>query len=227
VAASRTTARIIGILFIVASATAIIGGALLAPLDKADYLTQVASHDGQMAAGALFEIVLEISVIGIAVMFFPILKRRNEGLALGYVGVRIVEAALLLAASVSALVVLTLSQDYGQTAGAEPVGDVLLATRDWTYLLGSLLALGIGALVLYPLLYQARLVPSWISLWGLAGAILIVVRGVIEVFGVDLSVGVQGVLTAPIAINEMVLAVWLIVRGFSQPARSLDTAPAS
>jgi hypothetical protein len=87
--------------------------------------------------------------------------------------------------------------------------------------------LGIGALVLYPLLYQARLVPSWISLWGLAGAVLIVVRGVIEVFGVDLSVGMQGVLTAPIAINEMVLAVWLIVRGFTQPAGSLDTAPAS
>ena len=216
----RATARIVGILFIVASAAAIVGGGLLLPLSEDDYLREVASAEAQVVSGALIELVLVFAVVAIAVMLFPVLRRQNEGLALGYVGARTVEGVLLLAASLSALFVLSLSKDYGSggAAGVQPVGDSLLAVRDWTYLIGSLAALDVGALILYTMLYRAKLVPSWLSLWGLIGGALVLVRGLLEMYSVELSGLIQGLFAAPIAINEMVLAIWLIVKGFDPGA---------
>ncbi|MGB8362527.1 MAG: DUF4386 domain-containing protein [Acidimicrobiia bacterium] len=212
----RTTARIIGVLFIVASAAAIVGGSLLLPLSEPGYLVETATHQGQIVSGALIELLLAMSVIAIAVMFYPVLKRQNEGLALGYVGARTLEGVLLLAASVTGFFVLSLSQDYGSgsTAGVQPVGDTLLAVRDWTYLLGSLVVFGLTAVILNSLLYQARLVPTWLSIWGLLGGALVVVPGLIQAYGTELSGVAEGIFAAPIAIQEMALALWLIIKGF-------------
>lgn len=212
----RTIGRIVGVLFIVASATAIIGGSLLLPLGEPDYLVEVAANQNQVVSGVLVELILVLSVIAIAVMIYPVLKRKNEGLALSYVGARTVEGVLLLAAAVTGLLVLSLGREYGTgtTAGVGPLGDSLLATRDWTYLIGSLVVFGVTAVILNSVLWRAALVPPWLSLWGLVGGGLILVRGVIEMYGVGFSGLVQGVFAAPIALQEMVLAVWLIVRGF-------------
>lgn len=213
--AYKTIARIVGVLFIVASATAIVGGSLLVPLNEPDYLAATAAANGQIVSGVILELILVISVIAIAVMLYPVLKRQNDGLALGYVGARTLEGVLLLAAAVSGLLVLSLSQDYGAgTAGVQPLGDSLVAARDWTYLIGSLVALGVSALILNSLLYRARLVPVWLSVWGLVGAGLIFSRGLVEMYGVEFSGVMQGVFAGPIAIQEMVLAIWLIVKGF-------------
>ncbi len=209
----KRTARIVGGLFIIATVLAIVGGSLLLPLDESAYLTEAAAAEGQMVLGALLELAMAISVVGIAVMFFPVLKTQDEGLGLGYVGLRILEAALLGAAATSSLVILTLGLDYG--SGAQGLGDLMLVVRDWTYMLGSLVFLGVGGLVLYTLLYRSRLVPVWLSLWGLIAAALILGRGLVESFGVELTGVTQGVLAAPIAIQEMVLALWLIVKGFN------------
>lgn len=210
----KTIARIVGVLFIVASATAIAGGSLLMPLSDPDYLAAAAAAESQVVSGVLLELVLVISVIAIAAMFYPVLKRQDDGLALGYIGARTLEGVLLLAAAVSGLVVLSLGGEYATTAGVQPLGDTLLATRDWTYLLGSLVMLGVSALILNSLLYRSRLVPAGLSIWGLLAAGLIALRGLVEMYGIDLSGVMQGVLAAPIAIQEMVLAVWLIVKGF-------------
>lgn len=212
----RTIARVVGVLFIVASATAIAGGSLLLPLTEPDYLTTTTVGEGQIVSGVLLELVLVLSVIAIAVMIYPVVRRQNEGLALGYVGARTVEGMLLLAAAVTGLVVLSLGQEYGSagTAQIQALGDSLLAVRDWTYLIGSLMMLGVSALILNSLLYRSRLVPAWLSLWGLIGGGLILARGLAEIYGLDFTGLMQGVLAAPIAIQEMVLAVWLIVRGF-------------
>lgn len=214
--ADKTIARIVGVLFIVASVAAIVGGSLLLPLDEPDYLVETAASQGQIVSGVLIELILVLSVVAIAVMFYPVLKRQNEGLALGYVGARTLEGVLLLAASVTSLFVLSLSQDYGAaaTTGVEPLGDTLLAMRDWTYLLGSLVVFGVTALLLNSLLYRSRFVPVWLSIWGLLGGALILAEGLIQVYGTELSGVTQGVFAAPIAIQEMVLAVWLIIKGF-------------
>jgi hypothetical protein len=111
-------------------------------------------------------------------------------------------------------VVLSVSKDLGNETGAELVGDSFLFARDWTYLIGSMVLLGVSALILNAVLYRSRLVPAWISLWGLIGGALILVRGLIETFGTEFSGVVQGVLAAPIALQEMVFAVWIIFKGF-------------
>ena len=154
---------------------------------------------------------------------FPVLKKQSEGMALGYVGARIFEGVLILAATTSAVVVLTLSQDYGQAGSVEPLVDLLLASREWTYLVGTMFMFSLSALILYLLLYQSKLVPTWLSVWGLVGGALLLVRALLEMFGQELSGVVQGILAAPIGLNEMVLAVWLIVRGFN--ADVLESQP--
>lgn len=211
----KTIARIVGVLFIVGSATAIVGGSLLLPLSEPDFLAATEGAQAQIVSGVLLELVLVISVIGIAAMMYPVLKGHNDGLAIGYVGARGLEGVLLLAAAVTALVVLSLGQDFtAGSAGAMPVRETLLATREWTYLIGSLVMLGVSAVVLNSMLYRSGLVPGWLSIWGLLAGVLIAMRGLVEMYGVDLSGVTQGVLAAPIAVQEMVLAVWLIIKGF-------------
>lgn len=224
--APRTTARVVGLLFILASATAIAGGALLLPLDEPDFLSATAAAEGQIVSGFLLELVLVLSVVGIAVMIYPILRRWDEGLGMAYIGARTVEAILLLAASVSGLVVLSLARTSGTTgeAGVLALGNSILATREWTYLIGSLVALGVSALILNSVLLRARLVPTWLSLWGLAGGALILVRGIVEMYGVDLDGLTQGILAAPIAVQEMVFALWLIIKGFDNSRHTLAAA---
>lgn len=153
-------------------------------------------------------------------MLFPVLRKQNEGMALSYVGTLTLEGVLILGGAVSALLLLALSTDYAGTGapGVEPLGSVLLAARDWTYWLGPMLMFSVSALILYTLLFQAHLVPSWLSIWGFVGGALLLVRAVLEMYGVEFSSVVQGLLVAPIGINEMVLALWLIFRGFSASA---------
>jgi hypothetical protein len=208
----KLTARVVGVLFIVASVTAIVGGSLVG---DSDALGDLVGVQHRVITGVLIELVLVVSVVGIAVLAFPVLRRRDESLALGYVAVRTLEAVALLAASIAAVVAVALSDDEAQAvAGGERVDDLVVATREWAYLMGSIVLFGVGALILYSVLYRAQLVPSWLSLWGLLGAVLLLARGVLELYGVNLSAAVQGVLTAPIGINEMMLAVWLIIKGF-------------
>lgn len=224
-ATHRATARSVGVLFIVATAASIIGGSLvMALLDDPDYLTEVAAHEGQLILGVLLEFVLALSVIGIAALLLPVLRPHGEGSAAGYLAVRIVEATFILAASTSALLVLALGRDVGSTGadGASAVGSALLSAREWTYLVGTLLVFGVSAVILNTQLYRSRLVPAWLSLWGLVGGLLLLAYAVIEMVGVEAALPPQ-LLAAPIGLQEMVLAVLLIWKGFTP--RSVTEVP--
>lgn len=215
-----TTARIVGVLFIVATGFAVAGNLLLGPIrDESDYLASFSTHENRVIMGVLTEVVLAVAVVGIAVLLFPILKRQDEGLALGYVGVRILEATIILIGGISSLLLLTVSQDFvgaGAPSDSEfgPLGALMLEVRDWTDALGPTLMFGITALILYPMLYRGELVPRWLSVWGFVGAVLLVVVGVMVLSGESPTSTVSILLTLPIAVNEMVLALWLIVKGF-------------
>jgi len=225
VATQRATARLVGALFIVATVTSIIGGSLLLPLDDPNYLNEVAAHEGQIILGVLLEFILALSVIGIAALLLPVLKPHGEGMAVGYVAVRTLEATFILMASTTALVVLALSQDWGSAGGVgmEPVGSALLSAREWTYFVGTLLMFGVSAVILNALLYRSRLVPVWLSLLGLVGGLLLVTSAVVEMFayGVDAPLALQLLGAAPIALQEMILAVLLIWKGFATPSFEL------
>jgi hypothetical protein len=215
----RATARLVGVLFIVATVTSIIGGSLLLPLDDPDYLIEVAAHENQIILGVLLEFILALSVIGTAALLLPVLKPHGEGMAVGYVAVRTVEATFILIASTTALLVLTLSQDWGSAGGVgvEPVGSVLLSAREWALFVGTLIVFGVSAVILNALLYRSRLVPVWLSLLGLVGGLLLLTSAVVEMFayGADAPVALQLVGAAPIALQEMILAVLLIWKGFA------------
>lgn len=221
----RGTARLVGVLFIVATAASVVGGSLvMSLLDDPAYLAEVAAHEGQIVLGVLLELILALSVIGIAALLLPVLRPHGEGLAVGYVAVRTVEAVFILVASTSALLVLALSQDFGTAGvvGVEPVGSALLSAREWSYLVGTVLVFGVSAMILNALLYRSRLVSGWLSLWGLVGGLLLLCMGIAEMIGVAASFPLQ-LLAAPIGLQEMVLAVALIWKGFA--AAPLADAP--
>jgi hypothetical protein len=221
----RATARIVGVLFIVATATAVIGDRLLRPIrDDAEFLTDFAGDEDRVIIGVLTEVVLALSVIAIAALLFPILKRRNEGMALTYVGVRILEGAIIVVGALSSLLLLSASEEFTKAgasdASLKPVGELLIEVREWTDLLGPAIVFGVSALILYTLLYQAEIVPRFLSVWGFIGAVLLLVAGVLQMWGESSTSVTSILLTIPIGLNEMVLAVWLIVRGFETPAGS-------
>jgi hypothetical protein len=220
--AHRGTAISVGVLFVIASVTAIVGGSLILPIE--DGLQAAAAVDTQVAAGIILECVLVLAVVGIAVLLYPVLRPHGEGVALGYVATRILEGGLLLAAAMSARVVLALAVGDAH-AGAEAQTGLALAIREWTYLAGSLLFFGVSAVLLYALLYRGRLVPAWLSVWGLIGGVLVVVLGAVEISGVVVPGEVHGLLVAPIGLNEMVLAIWLIARGFDPRGLRADVEP--
>ena len=223
------TARIVGVLFITATVTAILSIVFLgSTLDAPDYLVNVPENENQVIIAVILELILAISVIGIGFMMFPILKKHIESLALGYVGIRLTEAIFIIVASISLLSLLTLSQEY--VAGAldasyyQPLGTLLLALRDWAFVIGTMIFLGLGGLPLYYLLYQSKLIPRWLSVWGLIGATLILLTGLLGLFGLSPESTTTTFLAAPIAVQEMVFAVWLIVKGFNSSAIASGSA---
>jgi hypothetical protein len=143
------------------------------------------------------------------------LRKQNEALALGYVAARIVEGVLFIVAVLAILTLWTLSQKYVE-AGApdasyfQTLGELLLAVRYWAYNVLWPVIIGLGSLMFYYLLYQSKLIPRWLSVWGLIGAPLFPVSW-LSLFGPKIS----GPFLLPLVANEMVLAVWLIVKGFN------------
>jgi hypothetical protein len=227
--ANRKTAIIVGALFITATVTAIVGmGILGSTLDAPDYLVSVSENENQVIIAVIFELILAVSVFGIGCMMFPVLRKHSESLALGYAVIRLTEAIFIMVASISLLSLLTLSQEY--SAGASDAayyqapGALLLALRDWAFVFGTLIFLGLGGLALYYILYQSKLIPRWLSGWGLIGATLILFTGLLGLFGLSPESTTTTILAAPIAVQEMVFAVWLIVKGFNPSAIASGSA---
>jgi hypothetical protein len=216
----RKTAVIVGVLFIAATVTAVISLLVLGPiLEGPDYLTGIAANKTLVTTAVIFELILAVSVIGIGVLMFPVLKNGNEGLALGYAAVRLIECIFIMLSSICLLSLLTLGEQI--TAGSpaasnyQSAGALSLGVRDWSIVLGTFIFLGLGGLALNYLLYNSRLVPRWLSAWGLFGAGLILITGILCLFGLDPESSTTTILALPIAVQEMVFAVWIISKGFN------------
>ncbi len=226
---NKKTARIVGVLFIIATVFSILGGVFIVPsLDDPDYLIKVSANENQVLIGVLFELIAAGAVAGTGITLFPIFRKHNETLALGYAGGRIIEAVTIILAALGALLLLTLSREY--VAGApdasslQTLGTLLRAVRDWTNLLGPIFVLSLNALMLNSVFYQSRLIPRWLSVWGLIGATLVLAAGLLRLFGLDPFSPISILLTLPIALFEMVLAVRLIVKGFNSSAIASESA---
>jgi len=222
----RSTTIIVGVLFLIALVAAIVGGSLIdGILGESDYLSEVAANETQLLVGALLELINGVAVIGIAVLLFPILKRQDEGLALGYVALRIIEAIVIIAAFITPVALIALAQEYTAASAADAsslqaAGTSFLAVRE--RLVGQYTGIffGLAAFLLYYLLYRSRLVPRLISVWGFIAVVLVVAWNLLKLFDIDIDAGM--VFGLPIILNEMFLALWLIVKGFNTSAEVFE-----
>jgi hypothetical protein len=224
-------ARVTGVLFVITFITAIPAAFVfyVPVLEDTRYIVG-AGADTRVSLGAFLELILIIANIGTAVVLFPILRRVNEILALGYVTARVVECTFIAVGILSLLTVVTLRQE---AAGADDsslvaVGASLVALHDWTFLLGPGFVVGVGnGLMLGYLMYRSALVPRGMAMLGLIGGPLLCASGVAILFGVIEAGGVwQSIATIPEFIWELSLGIWLIVKGFNPSAvASLSNNP--
>ena len=215
---NRRTAALAGWLFVATFVTSIAAQFVLySPiLDKPTYIIGAGSGAyNSVALGALLEVLLIVANVGSAVVLFPILKRQNEPLALGYVTARLIESTFIAIGIVSLLAMVTVRDDGARGATAA-LGKALLAIHDWTFLLGPGFIVGIGnGLILGYLMYRSGLVPRRMAMFGLIGGPLICLSGILVLFDViDAGSVVQGIATIPEFIWEISLGIYLIVKGF-------------
>lgn len=209
-----------GVLFLITEIAAIAGLALYQPvLNDANYITG-AGADSRVLMGGLSELILIAAVIGTGVALYPVVKRQNHSLALGYVCARLLEAAIIAVGTISVLSVVTLRQDLAGAASTDDstlvtVGKSLLAIHEWTFLLGPNFVLGANSLLLACLMYRSRLVPRGIAVLGLVGGPLIVTSATAVMFGLYDQLSAWGSIAAlPVFAWEVSLAVYLILKGF-------------
>ena len=216
----KKTAMVVGLLFITATVTSILGGSIITSVVLSpEGLLDVSANANQMIIGALLVLIDAISVIFIAILMFPILKKNNEGLALGYVGLRIFEGVAFVIGVISILSIVTLSQKYAARALEvslfQALGTLLIGVYDWTWIIGPLIFFALSTLPFYYLLYHSKIIPRWLSGWGFIGGVLIIPSGLLGLFGIDTTSTILMYLFFPIMVQEMVLAVWLIIKGFN------------
>jgi len=218
----RKIAIIVGVLFIIYTGFDILSFLFLGPVTSTNYLVSVSENSGLVGTGSLILLIGGLCGAGIAISLYPVLKKFNAGLALGAVGFRISEEVLRFVAVGGYLLLITLSQQFVQ-AGApdssyfQTLGALLKAGRNWVGGgVGSLLAFSIGCSLYYIIFYRTKLVPRWISVWGLAAAILAMVSCALVTVGLIAPMGTeQVVMSLPMLPQEMVLAAWLIAKGFN------------
>jgi hypothetical protein len=227
----RRTASVVGALFVVATVASVLGSVVLGSvLDGPDYLVGLSGHESRVILAVLLFLIAASSAFGTAFLLFPILRRYAEGLAAGYVGLRAFENVFYVAGAVALLSMLTVSQNDAVgpagSGGLTLLGAALLALHEWSVLIGTLIFASLGSLTLNYVLYRSRLVPRWLSLWGLGGAPLVFLYGLIGILGWGRGLDSPYMLLAvPIALQEMVFAGWLIVKGFEHRTDAFDQTP--
>lgn len=219
---NRTIARIVGILYIIGTVAGILSLVFAGSiLEGPETLAKVAANENQVIAGALFVLTMGLALAMIPAVTFPVLKKHHEGLAVGYIVFRgALETVSYIGMTVSWLLLITVGHEYVNAgtqdlAYYQTLGAIVLRGNDS---IRSILEIvfPLGALMFYTALYRSRLLPRWISSWGLAAAVISLAVGVLGIFHLVVPLStLQMTLSLPIALQEMVMAVWLIVKGFN------------
>ena len=227
----RKTAFVAGLLYLI-TYLAIPTIALYGPvLSDPAFIVSSGSHTGVLW-GAVLELIVALAIVGTGVVLFPVLRRQNEGVALGFVTSRLFEAGVITVGILSLLSIVTLQREVGATAGADAgslviVGQSLVATHDWSFLIGQTLLPGINALLLGSLFYQSRLVPRVIPLMGLIGGPLLISSAIGQVIGINEQYSAwSAIAVLPIFLWELLLGLWLVFKGFNRSAPLMVEAAA-
>jgi hypothetical protein len=214
---NRKTALIAGTLFIAGTAGSLLGTAIAQPVvTGTGYLTRISENVTRVSVGGLFELVAAGASAGIAISLYPVLKRWSGTLALGAVVFRAMEAVMYTVGAATMLALLNVAHGFTQAASAnrgsfQASGDSLLALRNEAILAG-VFAFAVGGLMYYVVFYRSRMIPRWLSSWGIAAELLMLVACLSALFTRN-PVTSYTILILPIAVQEMVMAVWLMVKG--------------
>jgi hypothetical protein len=206
----------------------------MAPTNAADYLASVSANGGLVATGALLLFIGGAAAIGIAISLYPVLRRHHEGLAVGAVGFRTVEGVLDFVGVLGLLVLMTLSQQFVDAGAPDPsyfqtLGVLSVSGYHWVVNVIKLMAFSIGCLLYYWIFYRTKLIPRWLSGWGVFAAVMTMLSALLTMYGLIAPFSTaQIALNLPILPQELVLAVWLIVKGFNpSPVSSLSAKAAT
>jgi len=225
----RGTAIAVGVLYVVATAAGVAAALVGAPME----LAAMAARSGAVLATALLVVVMAVAVAGIGVVFYPVLARdaggpTGHGVALGFAGARIAEGSIFLVSVAAIVAMLPVADAMGgadglRTAAFEAAGTALRGFSQYAIVVAQT-AFCVGAALMYALLYRSRRVPRWLSVWGLAATPLMLAAGFTVPFTSDPNSMLSSFLYAPMAVQEMVFAVWLIAFGLRPAVRSMVVA---
>lgn len=219
---TRSAASIAGVLFLVGIAAGVLS--VVGAADGPDYLQAVTANRGQVIAGALFQCIMAVAYVGAAVALHTVLRRHAPSAAAGFLGLRVASGVLNILGAIVLLLLLGLSARY-VSAGApassyyQTLGDLLRYGRDLTNHFAVIVVLCLADAMYYWIAYRARLVPRWLTIWGFiglafaVGASLLVFGGIIEVV-----TSTYLTLTAFLGLQQLVLAMRLIIKGFDTAA---------
>ena len=215
-------AQRIGWLFVVATVAGVLSVVMMSStLGDDDLLSAVYSNQSSLIVGQLLIFVMLTAMVGTAVLLAPILRIHSENLALSYVLARTLEVVMIAIGLVAGLLLVPLSWDFaaaggGDAASAAVLAESLKASSDWTGYLGAQMIFSISALVLNWAFLRNGLIPRWLALWGLMGVPLMFASGFLVMFeSLNSNASALNLLVVPLAVQEMAMAIWLIVKGFA------------
>lgn len=221
----RKSAVGVGVLFLAGDVAGALSVLFMSDLLKEpDYLARIAANQNRMVIGALFALLMGLLLAAIPFVMYPIFRRYNEALAMGYVVFRgALETVAYIVGATSTLLLVALSRDYLKAGSPDTAqfGTLARQLKDQGSIATNMTAIvfSLGALMFAYLFYQSRLIPRWLSVWGLVGAPFYLAVPLLSLFHVS-----AGFLYAPLAAQEIALAIWLIVKGFD--ASPPDASPA-
>lgn len=228
---NRKKAIIAGVLLI----TGMVAGVLsvVPVVEGADYLTKVAANQSQVFIGAFFQLMMIPAYIGFALLLYPILRKFNGGLALGFVGFRMMAGTFHMIGVISLPLIMIWSQEFIR-AGApdasyfQTLGSLSRAARDLVNHVALILALGFGDLMFFFVLYRSKLIPRWLSIWGFVGTVLTISASLLILFLLtEVITPTYMMMNIPLALQGVVMAIWLIAKGFNSAALDASSTQAA
>jgi len=215
----RRSAVINGVLLLAGLVTGLFS--VVPAIDGADYLVKASTNENQVLIGAFFQLLMVVAYVGIPICLYPVLSKDNKGLAIGSVAFGIIAGVFIIMGVIILLLLLTLSHEFekvGALNGSyfQTLGGLLREGRDLVNHVATTLAFVLAMFLFNCIFFQAKIVPRWLSVSGLLGSILSILASLlfmIRFIGLDAS---YMMLNVPIAVQQLVLAIWLIIKGFNR-----------
>lgn len=212
----KWTARVAGLLFLVSTCAYLLGSGLLNPIfERPELLADLTLDQSIIVTGLFLELINAIAVVGIAMLMYPVLKKHNEAFMLGYFASRVIESAILIISLIFPILLIMLSEEFRDTeTSGRPYVQMLSKVAVESHLILfdlAMIVLSLGSLLFCYVLYRSRLVPQVLSIIGFIGYVGLLTSSCLAIAGLE----VGAVLYIPGAIFEIVLPLWLMVKGFN------------